>query len=141
MSLVVTLPLRTISELNARDGWRARARRMKEHRTVARMAVMPRLGEIGPFGPSEVKAWRLTAAMQLRVTLTRIGPRLLDDDNLRGALKGIRDGVADALGVKDNDPRVVWGYWERRPTCGDALSLGWLRAYGVRIEIASPVAP
>jgi hypothetical protein len=44
------------------------------------------------------------------VTLTRIG-RELDDDNLRGSLKGIRDQVADQLGVRsDRDPRITWRY-------------------------------
>lgn len=48
------------------------------------------------------------------VTLTRISPRLLDDDNLRPALKAVRDGVADRLGVDDRDPRVEWRYAQRK---------------------------
>lgn len=44
------------------------------------------------------------------VTLVRLGPQALDDDNLRGAFKAIRDGLADRLGVKDNDPRITWRY-------------------------------
>lgn len=50
----------------------------------------------------------MLAGSGLVVVLTRIAPLLLDDDNLAGALKSIRDGVADALGVDDRDARVVW---------------------------------
>lgn len=49
------------------------------------------------------------------VRLTRAAPSNgLDDDNLRSALKAIRDGIADALGVDDRDPRVTWEYDQRR---------------------------
>lgn len=44
------------------------------------------------------------------VTLTRVGPRRLDDDNLAGSLKGVRDAIAAALGVDDRDPKVQWVY-------------------------------
>jgi hypothetical protein len=50
------------------------------------------------------------------VTITRVSPRLLDDDNLRGALKAVRDGIADALGVDDRDERVRWRYRQIRGT-------------------------
>jgi hypothetical protein len=51
------------------------------------------------------------------IRLTRVtGPRgrTLDDDNLRGCLKAIRDGVADSLSINDNDPRVSWYYAQRK---------------------------
>lgn len=38
--------------------------------------------------------------------------RGLDDDNLRGALKAVRDEVAKALGVDDKCERVLWTYGE-----------------------------
>lgn len=60
------------------------------------------------------------------VTMTRISPGTLDDDNLRPALKSIRDGIADAFGVKDNDPRIEWRYAQER---------GKPKAYAVRIRI------
>lgn len=54
--------------------------------------------------------------MPLTVMLTRLGKQRLDDDNLAHAFKAVRDGVADALGIKDNDPRVQWLYaQEKRP--------------------------
>lgn len=111
-SVVVTLPLRTVSELNVRNHWARRANRVREQRFAACVALISR---------------RPLPALPVVVTLSRIAPRALDDDNLRGALKACRDGVADALGVDDRDPRVTWQYDQRR---------GGAREYavGVRIE-------
>ena len=59
------------------------------------------------------KTWPLV------VTLTRIAPSAirLDDDNLRGALKSVRDGIAAALGVDDGDTKKI--IWEYEATRGD----------------------
>jgi hypothetical protein len=61
------------------------------------------------------------------VTITRIAPCELDDDNLAGSAKAVRDGVADWLGVDDRTKRsgVVWKYEQARDG----------RAYGVGIRI------
>lgn len=51
------------------------------------------------------------------VTLIRIGPRELDeDDNLRHAFKHVKDGVCDALGIKnDNDKsKITWAYAQEK---------------------------
>jgi len=48
-------------------------------------------------------------------------------DNLRGALKAVRDQVATWLGVDDADPRVTWEY-------GQAVD-GRPRYQAVRIEV------
>jgi hypothetical protein len=111
--IALHLPLRTISTLNAREHWSKRARRAAEHRNLARMALA------GPL-----RAARLT--LPAEVTLTRVAPRELDLDNLQGALKSVRDGVADALGVDDRTPLVTWVYQQRR---------GKPREYGVEIAI------
>lgn len=58
------------------------------------------------------------------ITLTRLAPRSLDTDNLQRALKAIRDGVADALGVDDGDARLRWRYAQEQA-----------RDYGVRISV------
>lgn len=60
------------------------------------------------------------------VVMTRLSPGELDDDNLRPALKSIRDGIADALGVDDRDPAVRWEYAQARCKRGDE---------GVRVRI------
>lgn len=48
------------------------------------------------------------------VVLVRISPRPLDSDNAASALKRVRDGVADALGIDDADQRVSWVVEQRR---------------------------
>lgn len=94
----VTYPCRTVSEANQREHWAPKAARAKAHRCAALL----------------VTRTRLLCPLPIVVTLTRIAPRALDDDNLRGALKATRDGVADAFGVDDRDPRVEWRYEQRR---------------------------
>lgn len=100
--LVVTLAIRTRSETNMREVWQARHRRRKQQRTMTRWVLTGAILAEGVAAPCVV-------------TLTRLAPSSgLDDDNLRGAFKAIRDGVADALGVTDRDPRVTWQYDQRR---------------------------
>lgn len=36
--------------------------------------------------------------------------QLLDDDNLQGAFKGLRDAIASWLGVDDGNPAIKWEY-------------------------------
>lgn len=111
----VILPIRTVSEANMREYWHAKAKRAKTQRLFARLAVQSEMNRTGlhsvqPGGTS--------------ITLTRIGKRMLDCDNLARALKAVRDGVADALGIDDGDKRLVWVYGQE---------VG--KEYGVRIEI------
>ena len=98
--------------LNAREHWTKRARREAEHRSVTHMALAASLrGQPLP----------------VVVTLTRVEPRALDPgDNLPASMKGIRDGIADALGVNDRTLLVTWTYRQRR---------GKPREYGVIVEI------
>lgn len=107
--------LHTISEANAREHHMVKARRKRLHTDTARAHVLA--AKAGPPLP-------------LRITLTRIGAKRLDSDNLAGAFKGVQDGVALARGVDDGDPRITWVYEQecRRP-CGG------VQAYGVRIRI------
>jgi hypothetical protein len=62
------------------------------------------------------------------VLMTRLSSGELDDDNLRPALKSIRDGIADALGIDDRDPSVRWEYAQARCKRGDE---------GVRVRITN----
>lgn len=87
----VWLPVQTVSEANGRDHWSVKAKRTRKHRTAARL-LTPK------------------ADLPAAVRLTRLSSGRLDDDNLRGALKAVRDGIADAFGVADNDPRLTWEY-------------------------------
>lgn len=96
----ITIPIRTVSALNAREHWRARTRRVKAERTATYWTLAP---QPKPDIP-------------VTVLLTRVGPTngLDEDDNLNGSMKGVRDQIADWLGINDRDPRVKWTYAQRR---------------------------
>ena len=50
------------------------------------------------------------------VVLTRISPKAFDSDNLEAAFKSVRDGIAEAWGIDDADPRVTWVTdWRKGP--------------------------
>jgi hypothetical protein len=95
MSISFTIPIQTESMSNARLHWAIKARKVRSQRTATAYRTPPSLKTLGPL---------------LIVTLTRFAPRQLDDDNLRGALKGVRDQVACALGVDDRSSLVKWEY-------------------------------
>ena len=97
---MITLPLRTVSGLNAREHWRARARRTKHERDVTAWLLKP----------------ATKPAIPCAVLLTRVAPSGgLDDDNLPGAMKGIRDEIAAWLGIDDRRRDVVrYRYAQRR---------------------------
>ena len=113
----LVLPIRTKSGDNSRNHWRAKATRAKAHRQGARIALASRFEAVGFAGyPGG-----------MTVTLTRVAPRPLDTDGNASGMKSIRDGIADALGLRsDNDARVSWLYAQRR---------GAARLYAVEIEI------
>ncbi len=94
LALSITLPIRTVSEANTRQGASSEMRRKKAQRSAAR----DRLRALAASLP----------ALPATVTLVRIGRRLLDDDNLSGAMKHVRDGVADAYRVDDGSPLYRW---------------------------------
>lgn len=96
--------VKTVSELNTRGHWGRRARRASSQRAAVLGSWFVRVGVPERTQP------RLPAV----VTLTRIAPKELDDDNLRGALKHCRDQVAECMGLPDDrDPRVRWEYGQR----------------------------
>jgi hypothetical protein len=64
----------------------------------------------------------------LTITITRIGPRELDTDNLAGSAKHCRDGVADWLGVNDRSKELQWLYAQEKTGKGQ---------YGVKIHITT----
>lgn len=72
---------------------------------------------------SECKTALHSRLLPCNVRLTRIGRRL-DDDNLRGALKYIRDAIAEllvpglAIGRADDDERINWEYNQEKGKVG-----------------------
>lgn len=102
------LPIKTVNPLNGQHGhWRKTAARRKRERHTA--AIM-------------VPAYKLPAV----VTLTRLSAGTLDDDAVPAAMKSIRDGICDKVGIPDNDPRIRFVYAQERCKRG---------SYGVRVEI------
>lgn len=120
-----TMPLRTISGDNAHKHWRTKARRAKIHRTIAR-AAFP--GPWSKFQDQIGLPHEFALGAGVTITLTRIAPKELDDDGNASGMKSIRDGIADAMGLKsDRDPRVTWRYAQER---------GRPREYAVRVAIS-----
>jgi hypothetical protein len=94
--------LRLVNVANARENWRVRTSRVaREHAAVS----------------SALRGVALPAGPRWRVTITREGPRALDDDGLTIACKGVRDAVAAALGCDDGPTGpVVWQVAQARAT-------------------------
>jgi hypothetical protein len=92
-----TIPIRAPSTPNLREHWAARAKRAKAQKLAAR-------AQCPPYSLSPL----------LVVTLTRVAPRELDSDNLQGALKSVRDGIATWLRIDDASPLVEWEYAQEK---------------------------
>ena len=107
---MVMMPIKTVSVLNGSQGnWRAATERRRRQRSDA-FVLCPK------------------ASLPCTVTMTRLSAGTPDDDNLRSALKSVRDGIADRLGIDDRDPRVSWAYAQEKCSRGK---------FGVRVEFES----
>jgi hypothetical protein len=109
------LPIKTVSEANSRESWRAKNRRKRSQAFEV---------EIEWKQAMKGRAVSLPCV----VTLTRIASRLLDDDNLRSAFKGVRDCVAALVGVDDGSDLIRFEYKQERRA---------KRTYDVKIEVES----
>ncbi len=106
------IPIRTVSPANLRVHWCMRARRAKDHRSAAGLVMRSKLTR-EPIGDGPIC-----------VTLTRCAPRSLDSDNLATSCKGVRDGIADGLGIDDGDERITWVYKQQKA-----------KDYSIRVEM------
>lgn len=113
------IPIRTISEANARGHWSKRARRARAQRRMAGMITSSEMVRYLCDNPMD-------SMTVFRIKLTRIGKGKMDSDNLAGAMKAIRDGIAEAIGIDDGDDRMRWEYGQE---------IGKL--YSVRVEISA----
>lgn len=124
------------SASNGRGHTRFRSRKVDALRGRARIAVSSVVGLWVVHDPAKVakaadRARRrllnrkvpryllepVTLTTSLVVTMVRIGPSTLDvGDNLPGAFKPVRDGIADALGSDDRNPLIEWRYDQRKGT-------------------------
>ena len=113
IKVTITLPITVKSELNQRGHWSKRAKRFRSQKDVLQTTLI----NFGMYHCCQVG--------KVSVTFTKLGGRAMDDDNLRGSFKGLRDEVASwMLDVNDADPRITWKY-EQEPK----------GRQGVRIEI------
>lgn len=117
-TVTITLPIRTVSEANAHEFWRVRQKRAKQQRGITALMCRGLLRNL--------RADEFDALPALDVRMIRIASRELDSDNLPSSMKHCRDGVADAFGIDDRDPRVTWHYAQER---------GAPKEYAVRIEV------
>lgn len=113
----VILTMRTNRGMNAREHPMARHRRVKREKDETMWYLYKYQRTYGK------------PALPCTVLLTRYAPSNgLDDDNLCGALKSVRDAVAAWLGVDDRHRDVVrYAYAQCKST-----------AWGVRIEFGPP---
>lgn len=97
--------IEVVSELNWRGHHMARYRRLKGHKDAAFAACLAHIG------------YRRDRAGDFTIRLVRMkakGQRDFDDDNLRGAFKGVRDGIAKYLGIDDGSKRLTWVYGQEK---------------------------
>lgn len=102
VKLSITVPCVVVSEANQRCHWAARHRRFKAQK-LAFQTALSILGLHPHFWGEPVT-----------ITMTRIGGKPLDSDNLSGSCKGLRDAVAAWLQIDDGDSRLTWKY-EQEP--------------------------
>ncbi len=92
---------------NTRYGWQQMLRTKTKHKKatarILRGITLPKL--------------------PLVVTITRYGPRKLDDDNLDSACKYVRDEVARAIGTDDGSPLYTWRCEQERGEYGVVIEI------------------
>lgn len=101
----LTIPLRTVSESNrAGEHWAQKAKRHKEQKKVVSLCL---LALPHPDLPCKIH-------------LTRVGKKLLDDDNLPPSLKYVRDAIAEwiipnlPIGKADDSTQLKWFYYQEK---------------------------
>lgn len=93
---------------NTMEHWRQRATRNKKHAALIKLQL------------STAQEAKSTIDFPCVVTLTRLAPRLFDEDNLIFSMKSYRDTVADYLipglkpGRADGDKRITWIYKQQK---------------------------
>lgn len=119
-SVTLCVPVKLVSESNAREHWRKRhARNVAQQAMVLRVAEMVHPTLRPP--PPEVGGWRMR--------FVRIAPTRLDPGNIGNAFKHVQDAAARWLGVKnERDARYLfWDYDQRNEG---------VRLYGCEIQIS-----
>lgn len=89
--------LRLPSVANLREHHMTKATRTKRQRALSAAACRKAMADHAPVAPGPFV-----------FLLVRVAPRMLDRDNAYRAAKACVDGIADAIGLNDNDPRVTF---------------------------------
>jgi len=112
MRLHISIRLPSLTNLHGMD-WRKLTRLKNQQKAATKLCLLKATNNEGQIKP----------APPVTVTLTRVGPRRLDDDNLAAAFKFMRDTIAAFLGLDDGSPLYIWRYAQR------------VGKYGVDVEI------
>lgn len=111
------VPIRLESEANRHEHWAAKHRRNKHNSDMIRLTLRNGLHQI---------------EMPCTISMVRIAPRTLDDDNLIAALKYVRDTIADMItpglapGRADGLEGITWQYKQEKKT----------KTYGLKIVLS-----
>lgn len=97
--IFVTAPVDIRSESNLRQHHMVRHRRTKAQHEAVQWSLR------GVKPPQD--------ASRIVVTITRVGARKLDDDNLVGGCKFVRDAIARWIGIDDGNRIYQWVYNQR----------------------------
>lgn len=119
------LQVETPNPLNGSQGRTAGAQRGRD----ARRAKQRKLSRTAALDAFDLAGVPVGGLLPCTIWLGRVGwTKGMDRDGLEAALKAIRDGIGDALGLDDdNDPRVEWApYTQRRGAKGEkAIDVIW----------------
>lgn len=125
--IVWELPLKTVSEMNCFEHWTVKSKRHRQQQFFIRQLMARETSEV---------------PLPCVIILTRCSRQGLDDDNLVGAFKWIRDELSELLlphksktyvkdgkvlrlkGRADSDPSIEWRYAQEKS-----------KRTGIRIEI------
>lgn len=107
-SATYVIPIKTVPGLNAREHWRSRAKRVKAERQATALIVKP--------------FWTPCICRLIRVSSGTV-----DEDNLQGAMKAVRDEIAKVCGVDDKPGGpITWVYSQEKGKRGQ---------YAVKVEL------
>ena len=110
--LIISAPVKVVSEANSREHWSKRNARKRQQQLV----TMAHLRSYMDWPKDRVRT----------VELVRFGMRKLDSDNLAGAYKVVRDAIATCLGVDDGDERVQYRYSQVAPCTEDGIEIRFM---------------
>lgn len=121
-TIVFMIPVRTKNPLNGSRGNSKiahviQARERADHRDTARMLTVATMSRMH-LSPADL--------VPCVVRLARLSAGKMDDDGLAASQKGVRDGIAKALGVDDGSVAIRFEYSQVKVKA---------RVYGVRVTI------